>query len=327
LAKGNGLREGALWPALRDYWHPVAFSEEVKDDKPFPVTLLDERIALCRLGGQVSAFYDLCIHRGCPISLGWIEGEEVVCAYHGWSYDKEGMCTRIPSIPDDHPIPKKARLTPYLCEEKHGIVWVCMSGNPRTPIADYPEYDDDNFAVFVRDKGSWDCSSARAIENFVDQAHFPWVHEGILGDREHTITPRIEIDRDGEALVFRREDMPTDFHPVAHIRNYRLTRPFTIYQRKEEANGNAECFFFAVTPHTAKKTTWYFMIARNFDPEALGIKGEEHFYRTILEQDLVILKEQRPEELPLDLSEELHVKGPDAVALAYRRLLAELGVE
>ena len=55
--------------------------------------------------------------------------------------------------------------------------------------------------------------------------------------------------------------------------------------------------------------------------------GEEFFYKKILEQDLVILKEQRPEELPLDLSEELHLKGPDAVALAYRRLLAELGVE
>jgi hypothetical protein len=30
--------------------------------------------------------------------------------------------------------------------------------------------------------------------------------------------------------------------------------------------------------------------------------------------------------LPLDLSEELHIKGPDAVAVQYRRMLAELGV-
>ena len=111
------------------------------------------------------------------------------------------------------------------------------------------------------------------------------------------------------------------------MRNYILTRPFTIYQRKEEEGGLAECFYFVVQPHSAKKTTWYFMIARNFDPAARGLEGEEHFYRTILEQDLVILKEQRPEELPLDLSEELHVKGPDAVALSYRRLLGELGVE
>ena len=40
----KGLSEGALWPALRDYWHPVAFSEEIEEDKPLATTLLDERI-------------------------------------------------------------------------------------------------------------------------------------------------------------------------------------------------------------------------------------------------------------------------------------------
>ena len=326
MATRHGLREGALWPALRDYWHPVAFSEELQDDKPLAVTLLDERVAVCRLKGKIRAFHDLCIHRGTPLSLGWVAGDQIICAYHGWTYDEKGQCVRIPSISPEHPIPKRACLTPYRCEEKYGIVWVCLSGTPRTPIADYPEFNDDGFDVFVRDKDTWDCSSARAIENFVDQAHFPWVHEGILGDRSDPLVPEIDVERDGEALLFKRQDIPTPFHPEPHLRNYRLTRPFTIYQRKEEANGNAECFFFVVTPHTANTTTWYFMIARNFDPEALGIKGEEHFYRTILEQDLVILRAQRPEELPLDLSEELHIKGPDAVAVAYRRFLAELGV-
>jgi vanillate O-demethylase monooxygenase subunit len=33
---------------------------------------------------------------------------------------------------------------------------------------------------------------------------------------------------------------------------------------------------------------------------------------------------QRPEELPLDLSEELHLRGPDRTAVEYRRRLREL---
>ena len=90
------VTETGLWPQLRDYWLPVAFSEEV-GEKPLSVRLLDKRLALCRLGDQVAAFYDLCVHRGTPISLGWIDGEEVVCAYHGWAYNGEGRCTRIPS--------------------------------------------------------------------------------------------------------------------------------------------------------------------------------------------------------------------------------------
>ena len=62
MSKAKGLSEGALWPALRDYWHPVAFSKDIKDDKPLATTLLDEQIVVCRLGGKPRAFYDLCVH-------------------------------------------------------------------------------------------------------------------------------------------------------------------------------------------------------------------------------------------------------------------------
>ena len=51
------------------------------------------------------------------------------------------------------------------------------------------------------------------------------------------------------------------------------------------------------------------------------------FLRTVVEQDRAIVENQRPEELPLDLAEELHIRGPDGIALAYRRMLWELGVD
>ncbi len=53
----------------------------------------------------------------------------------------------------------------------------------------------------------------------------------------------------------------------------------------------------------------------------------ENFSNLVTEQDRVIVERQRPEELPLDLSEELHLKGPDAVAVEYRRMMREIGVE
>jgi hypothetical protein len=76
------LREGALWPALHEYWHVVAWSDDVKEGAIFPFTLLDEDIVVCRLGGALAAFSDLCIHRGTPISLGYIERDRIVCCYH-----------------------------------------------------------------------------------------------------------------------------------------------------------------------------------------------------------------------------------------------------
>jgi vanillate O-demethylase monooxygenase subunit len=69
--------ESTLWPALRNYWHPVAVSTAVLDE-PEPVTLLDEKLVLFRLDGKVACFHDLCIHRGTPLSLGWVEG----CGWH-----------------------------------------------------------------------------------------------------------------------------------------------------------------------------------------------------------------------------------------------------
>jgi vanillate O-demethylase monooxygenase subunit len=43
-----------------------------------------------------------------------------------------------------------------------------------------------------------------------------------------------------------------------------------------------------------------------------------------LEQDRVVVESQRPEELPIDLSEELHIKGVDQASIEYRRWLLEL---
>ena len=52
----------------------------------------------------------------------------IVCAYHGWSYDADGKCIRIPSIPPEHPIPKKACLTRYLTQERSQLPCCDRSG-------------------------------------------------------------------------------------------------------------------------------------------------------------------------------------------------------
>ncbi|MEI9960049.1 MAG: Rieske 2Fe-2S domain-containing protein [Limisphaerales bacterium] len=73
------------WLALSPFWYPIAFSHEVKD-KPFAAKLLDERLVIYRTAhGAVVVARDLCLHRGAPLSLGSVEGDELVCKYHGFS--------------------------------------------------------------------------------------------------------------------------------------------------------------------------------------------------------------------------------------------------
>ena len=86
-------RTGALAP----FWFPVAFAQAVTD-KPYAARLLDERVAVFRLSdGTLAAARDICFHRGLPLSMGRVEGDEIICKYHGLRYDRERRSTCIPA--------------------------------------------------------------------------------------------------------------------------------------------------------------------------------------------------------------------------------------
>ena len=108
------------WKALAPFWYPIAFWHEVTD-RPFAAKLLDdERLVLWRLDdSSIVAARDLCLHRGVPLSLGWVENDELQCKYHGVGYDKSGQCTRIPAQPDAA-IPARLKLTTIAVTERYG---------------------------------------------------------------------------------------------------------------------------------------------------------------------------------------------------------------
>ncbi len=318
--------EPDLWPALRKYWHPVLAAREVTD-RPVPVKLLDQRLVLVRVGGRLVCFRDLCIHRGTPLSLGWVEGDNLVCGYHGWSYGADGVCTRIPALPSGRSIPLRARVESFRADERYGLVWVALE-EPRTPIPEFPEACDPEFNLIFHPPSTWKASAARRTENTVDAAHFPWVHEGILGTRDHPEVPVFPIERCGEELRFEYEDLPNPMHPMPHRRVYRMHRPFTIYQRKvRDGDRDVEASFSTTCPNGARESTAFLVIARNFHIPEEELARRFELDELIRAQDQPVVEGQRPEELPLDLAAELHIKGPDAIAVEYRRFMAELGVD
>jgi phenylpropionate dioxygenase-like ring-hydroxylating dioxygenase large terminal subunit len=310
--------------ALRDYWHAAARSADVTDDKPFAATLLGEQLVLFRSGGRVRVLQDLCIHRGTPLSLGWLEEGRVICPYHGWQYDGEGACVRIPTLEPGHPVPRKARVPAYLAEERYGLVWVCLGGRPRLPLPTFPEYDDPGFEVWLAEPGRLKANAARVIENSMDYTHFPWVHEGKLGTRDYPVYPKVtpEVDDQG-GIRYTVEDPNPRFRKT---RRYWLQAPFSLLLQIDD-HGKDQRFtiFFACTPVTDADTIQWYCLARNW---GVGTRDpiREAFDYSIIQDDWVIVQNQRPERLPLDLREELHLRGTDSAALEYRRLLTRLGV-
>jgi vanillate O-demethylase monooxygenase subunit len=48
---------------------------------------------LYRAGGKLNAARDICSHRGAaPLSRGWVQGENIICPYHGLHFGTDGRC-------------------------------------------------------------------------------------------------------------------------------------------------------------------------------------------------------------------------------------------
>jgi vanillate O-demethylase monooxygenase subunit len=322
--------EERLYRALRHFWHPVAYAAEV-GDRPVPATLLDEQLVLVRLGGEVRCFRDLCVHRGTALSLGWIESDELRCAYHGWTYGPDGVCTKIPARFGSN-IPSRAKLTRFLAQERDGLVWVCLADDPRFPLPEFPEARQEGFRVATIPAYDWNCSATRRVENYVDFAHFPWLHDGLLASREHPEVPDHPVWREGPELRFegvRMEPASTNKpamgggEPIQSRTEYRLFMPFTIWLHQVYDDDREFSLFMAASPISRKRVRSFTFNARNYD-----LEGEDReyieFQQVIVSQDQPVAESQRPEELPMDLSAELHIRGVDKISLEYRKWLVEL---
>ena len=122
-------------------WWPLSLVEGVTREKPLGTTLGSLPIVLFRdARGIVRALEDRCAHRRVPLSLGRLTHEgRLQCGYHGWTYDGEtGVCTAIPHLGEDTPIPKLYRVSRYRAVEHNGFVYV-WTGDPERAPALPPE--------------------------------------------------------------------------------------------------------------------------------------------------------------------------------------------
>lgn len=315
-------------------WHPVLYAKELQQ-KPVSVKLCNEAIVLWRCdNGAVQAAKDLCIHRGTALSLGSVCNGEIVCPYHGWRFSNNGQCTFIPQLEDQTKIPPKARLKTYNCCEKYGLIWVSLE-EPAFAIPDVAELVSTEWKIVETGPFRWRSGSARQVENFTDFAHFPFVHPELLGDPNRTIVPPHQVKQAGNVLVYEivrpeatnSEEFPifanpSKDQPMRHNR-YQLYLPYTIVLRVGwPGTSNGMLYFFTSQPISKSECIGYCIIAKNYgdvEPQVL-----QRFEEVIFGQDQFVVESQRPEQVPFDLSEELHLKF-DAVAVAYRRAMKEFG--
>lgn len=221
----------------------------------------------------------------------------------------------------------RVRVDGCRAEDRYGLVWVALE-DPVAGIAPFPEYADSSYRSYFSVKSNWNASAGRFTENGLDVTHFAWVHPGTLGDRDDAECPTIDIavTSCGFEYAYSRESLESPFAAGGQTVHSRTMHHLPFTRRRiltSEAGHSVQ--FVTASPTRARQCRIWMIESRDHhltDP----IEPYIDFSRRLLEQDRRIVESQRPEMLPIDLTEELHLRGPDRVALTYRRLLADAGV-
>ncbi|MEO0508599.1 MAG: aromatic ring-hydroxylating dioxygenase subunit alpha [Verrucomicrobiota bacterium] len=320
------------WLALAGQWHPVALEEEISDE-PITKQLLDVNLVVARLGDRYIVAKDLCVHRGAPMTAGWIKGSCIVCPYHGYEYEADGRCSKVPSDPN-WKIPSRIRLETYLHEVKYGLIWVCLSGEPKNRLPTWePEAGNPDYLRFTMGPELWDCSAGRAIENFIDNAHFSYVHRNTFGQEssatqgaEYAFSENdYEMTMEFDYLAHNPDDSPIeDTNQLQRHMHRTLFLPFCTRTSIGYPGGREHIIHINITPVSARRSQLIVVFTRNFDKD-VPVEELLAWERKILGEDRAMIEKQKPEEIPLEVSLEIHAKA-DKASIAFRRWLKKIGL-
>lgn len=319
------------WRALAPFWYPIAFSHEVVD-KPFAAKLLDERLVAFRVNGRVTVARDLCLHRGAPLSSGWVEGGQIVCGYHGFRYNADGQCVCIPAHPGAA-IPSKLKVQTFPAQERYGLVWTRLVDNGPSPFPEFYEWEDANYLQVLPDSVELNASAGRQVEGFLDVSHFAFVHVGTFGELDNREVPAYPVEL--TPAGFRADYVSTVSNysrGFKHLnppgfkwrRLFETWLPFTARLTVFFPNDGQLHILNAASPVSARKTRVFVPICRNFDKDA-PLQPTLDFNHQVFAEDKAIVEQQFPEDLPINLQEEVHIRA-DKSSITYRQGLARLGL-
>jgi len=313
---------------LLEDWIVVCRSADVAE-KPIQVVVMGERLVVFRNDEGVHIFKDLCIHRGAALSLGEVKNNCLVCPYHAWKFDSDGDCVEIPQLPKGREIPSKAKAIVYGAKEKYGFIWVNLANN-NPDFFEYKPAEDENYRNIIWGPQEVEALPPRIVENFLDVGHLAIVHQGSLGDEEHTEIGDYAVNREGgriysDEIAIYQPDPDGTGKPRYVYYTYEIIRPLTVmFTKKDKEVGTSMSIILTIRPKNETHSVAYGIMSFDYD---IGQTDEESiaFQDAIFAEDKPVVENQKPEELPLDLQVELSLIC-DRMSIAYRQYLKELGV-
>jgi vanillate O-demethylase monooxygenase subunit len=290
-------------------WYVVAASDEV-DRSLLGRHALGHRLLLFRRqDGQVAALDDRCPHRAAPLSMGTLDGDEVVCGYHGFAYAADGECVRVPS---QHHVPYGAQVRSYPVAERPPLVWV-WPGHPASSRGieppDLPPLREPGWAVVG---GTLEMAANYMLlhGNALDRTHFPYlhphrVHRGYVEDppplnievtettvsysRTFTPSPLMDWQREATGLPadgeYTQRETGTFVSPALHVDET------DIVGSEPDQRVYREVSVFAFTPVDAGRTLIIWRGARNYTQQDESVTEQmRQVYEGVMAEDQPLLE-------------------------------------
>lgn len=288
---------GCTDPVALDLWYPVGAIVELTPGIVYETCLLEERLSYAiTTSGDATA----------------------------WRATKAlpaGSRLAPESLPAELPV-----------REEFGLMWTSY-GSPSDeffPLDEFHEPDRHN--VWAGSIGVH-TSAPRAVENFLDMGHFPYVHPGYLGIEPHTEVKEYDVDlaRDGREIVATRCEF---FQPLGALNAtggmlmeyvYRVPHPYCaiLYKSSPIDESRSDAIALFGQPIDQENTRAHMLLSLlDDDSDDRLIK---RFQLLIFAQDKPILENQHPRRLPLGPRVETPIRS-DKTSITYRRWLSEMGL-
>lgn len=224
------------------------------------------------------------------------------------------------------------RGSPLPVRERYDCIWTTL-GDPGCDLPLIPEADEPDRRHVVCGTVAVRASGLRIVENFLDMAHFPFVHTDILGAEPHTevFHYTTEIRRDVDEVwatncqFFQPQAALSATGGITTQYQYRVASPFVtlLYKTCPNAENRWDviCLFVQpLDPGLCRAHPVMFLI-----DDASGESALVQFQQLIFLQDRIIVENQRPLLLPLEPRAEIPTRA-DGSSVAYRRWLKEKGL-
>lgn len=290
---------------LINNWYIACLSSELKNN-PYETIIYDTKLVLFRdENNKAACLKNMCLHRHSELSCGDIEKGKIVCPYHGWVYNAEGVVTSVPSEGPEMIKGKRCQKS-FPTVEQDGVIWVWM-GDPEkkdeSKIWSFPHVSSDKegwtYYFMVTDFNN---EVTNLVENFMDVPHTVFVHKGWFRNRSLTKVPiTVETKNGGVLVSYHQENdqigvlirplLNPKNEPMVHTDHFifpNITRVDYSFGKNYKYIINSQC-----TPVSKMKSRVYTYIGYKLPFVGKILQPFIHFYtRQVIEQDVWIMDAQ-----------------------------------